>query len=206
MGDQPGTHTTEPEATLAGSKPATAILAAIIGACALSWVVLLLPGSGTSSVILAFGVGGVGGVVIGKSVAASGQRRRSARNRDLAATPGEFFVQALGREEGPFRLSHLAVMVNAGQVRGDTLVRAPDGNWFPTRELSALFSEKSWLAALLLSLLVGGLGVDRFYLGKVPTGILKLLTLGGLGLWALIDVILIATGRMTAADGRKLAR
>ena len=52
---------------------------------------------------------------------------------------------------------------------------------------------KSWMAALLLSVFVGSLGIDRFYLGKVGTGILKLLTFGGFGVWWLVDVILIAT-------------
>jgi TM2 domain-containing membrane protein YozV len=51
---------------------------------------------------------------------------------------------------------------------------------------------KKWIVALLLSILLGGLGVDRFYMGYIGTGILKLITLGGFGIWALIDIILIA--------------
>ncbi|HEX5858185.1 MAG TPA: TM2 domain-containing protein, partial [Microbacterium sp.] len=57
-------------------------------------------------------------------------------------------------------------------------------------------SPKSWLATLLLSIFLGELGIDRFYLGKVGTGILKLLTLGGFGVWWLIDVILVIAGAM----------
>ncbi len=53
--------------------------------------------------------------------------------------------------------------------------------------------KKKWLVALLLSIFVGSLGIDRFYMGYIGTGILKLITLGGFGLWWLIDLILIAT-------------
>lgn len=55
-------------------------------------------------------------------------------------------------------------------------------------------SQKSYTATWLLGLLLGSIGVDRFYLGKVGTGILKLLTLGGLGIWTLIDLIFSITG------------
>jgi len=51
----------------------------------------------------------------------------------------------------------------------------------------------NWVLVLVLSILLGSLGVDRFVMGKIGIGILKLITLGGLGIWWLIDVILIAT-------------
>jgi hypothetical protein len=62
----------------------------------------------------------------------------------------------------------------------------------------------SFVAAWLLSLLLGILGVDRFYLGKVGTGILKLLTAGGLGIWYVIDLVLLLAGLARDADGRAL--
>ena len=64
---------------------------------------------------------------------------------------------------------------------------------------------KSFLTAWLLSLLVGVFGVDRFYLGKVGTGILKLVTAGGAGIWVLVDLILILTNKQTDKRGYKLA-
>lgn len=67
-------------------------------------------------------------------------------------------------------------------------------------------SDKGFTAALLLSIFLGGLGIDRFYLGYIGLGILKLITGGGLGIWWLIDIILIATGKLGDKQGRPLAR
>lgn len=65
-------------------------------------------------------------------------------------------------------------------------------------------SDKNWLATLLLCLFLGGIGVHRFYVGKVGTGILQLITLGGCGIWTLIDLIIIITGSFTDKDGNKI--
>lgn len=60
---------------------------------------------------------------------------------------------------------------------------------------------KNKTTALILSVLVGGLGVDRFYLGYTGMGVLKLLTGGVFGILYIIDIINIATGKLGPADG-----
>ena len=66
--------------------------------------------------------------------------------------------------------------------------------------------QKSFVAALLLCFFLGAIGVHRFYVGKVGTGILQLITLGGLGIWVLIDLIMIIVGGFKDKQGRPLAR
>jgi len=63
-----------------------------------------------------------------------------------------------------------------------------------------------WLTLVLLSFFLGALGVDRFYTGYIGLGILKLITAGGCGVWALIDFILIVCGKYKDANGRLITR
>lgn len=67
-------------------------------------------------------------------------------------------------------------------------------------------SDKEWLVALLLAFFLGVFGVHRFYTGHIGIGIIQLLTLGGCGIWALIDFILIAVGSYTDNEGRQLKK
>jgi TM2 domain-containing membrane protein YozV len=67
-------------------------------------------------------------------------------------------------------------------------------------------SAKSRLVTLLFCILLGIFGVHRFYVGKIGTGILMLLTLGGLGIWNLIDLILVAVGSFRDKEGKRVFR
>lgn len=70
----------------------------------------------------------------------------------------------------------------------------------PMDVLAAENPNKSYLVALLLSYFLGIVGADRFYLGRTGSAIVKLLTLGGLGIWQIIDVLMVAFGKLTAKD------
>jgi len=66
-------------------------------------------------------------------------------------------------------------------------------------------SPRSRLVALLLCFFFGVFGIHRFYAGKIGTGVVQLLTLGGLGIWACVDFILIILGEFTDKEGRKIS-
>ena len=64
--------------------------------------------------------------------------------------------------------------------------------------------QKDFLVAWLLSLFLGVFGADRFYLGKIGTGVIKLVTFGGVGIWWLIDLIMILAGKVRDKNGNAL--
>jgi hypothetical protein len=101
------------------------------------------------------------------------------------------------------QLMQLAI---AGTLKADSLVRENStGAVFPARQIPGVFSDKQYMVALLLSIFLGFLGIDRFYTGQVGTGIAKLLTFGGCGIWALIDLILYAMNSVKDTSGRPLS-
>jgi hypothetical protein len=67
-------------------------------------------------------------------------------------------------------------------------------------------SEKLRLPALVLAALFGVFGAHRFYVGKTGSAVLQLITLGGLGIWAVVDCIIIASGGFTDGDGKRIIR
>lgn len=76
----------------------------------------------------------------------------------------------------------------------------------PNEPAQATPYRRNYFIALVLSIFVGEFGIDRFYLGKIGTGFLKLITLGGLGIWWIIDIVLIATGEMKDKHGQPVTR
>ena len=89
------------------------------------------------------------------------------------------------------------ILIGTGSMKdanGLTLQREPSiGN--PTRSQSTAF---------LLAYFAGNFGADRFYLGQTGLGIAKLLTCGGLGIWTMVDMILIGMGKMRDNEGNSL--
>ena len=122
--------------------------------------------------------------------------------------PSAFVVQRMGAEEGPYSLEDLATQARAGVLKSNTMVKRADGTgaWFLASELPGVFSDKDWLSTLLISFFVGWFGIDRFYLGYTGLGILKLITFGGCGIWYVVDLILIAMGKLDDSQGRPLRR
>ncbi len=70
--------------------------------------------------------------------------------------------------------------------------------------MDEIISDKSFVVTILLCFFLGVLGIHRFYVGKVGTGIIQLLTFGGFGIWALIDFIMIIFGAFRDKEGHRI--
>lgn len=80
----------------------------------------------------------------------------------------------------------------------------PPSTTYSPQPMATEKSDKSFIGTFLLSWLLGSFGADRFYTGKIGTAILKLITFGGFGIWATIDLILVCFGKFKDKQGRQL--
>lgn len=91
----------------------------------------------------------------------------------------------------------------AGRVDANAVV-CPTCGEVQSHALEPLTSEKRIVPTLLLCLIFGVFGAHRFYTGRIGTGVVQLLTLGGLGIWAMVDAVLIATGSFRDSEGDRI--
>ena len=124
----------------------------------------------------------------------------------IMANEVQWKVKLPGQPDQAVDTSTLQMWARSGVIRPDTLILDVNNNMtYAANQIPNVFSSKSYVTALLLSFFLGAIGVDRFYLGQSGLGIAKLLTLGGCGVWALIDFILIAMRKVADSDGNPLA-
>jgi TM2 domain-containing membrane protein YozV len=122
-----------------------------------------------------------------------------------ATMEDRYYLQYMGGETGPFTLFDLRQKALRQELSPLAPVRrADEENWRPARDVPDLYSNKEWLVAVLLAVFLGGLGVDRMYVGQIGIGVAKLITCGGLGIWAFVDLILFALNRIPDEQGRPL--
>lgn len=116
-----------------------------------------------------------------------------------------YYLGYLGQEYGPYDYTALQQMASATRIKPDTTLRLADTQQYVlARDVPGVFSDKEWVTTLILSWLIGSLGIDRFYLGYTGLGILKLLTCGGFGIWAIIDAVLVTMRKIPDSQGRAL--
>jgi hypothetical protein len=117
----------------------------------------------------------------------------------------QWLVQIPGQPDSPVDTFTLSAWAKTKVIQPNTQVTDVETNrTFAASQIPGVFSDKEYIIALLFSIFLGYLGIDRFYMGQVGMGIGKLLTGGGCGVWWLIDVILIATRSSNDSAGRPL--
>jgi hypothetical protein len=117
-----------------------------------------------------------------------------------------WIVRAPGLNEEATSIEALNRLAKSGSIKAKTIIiDARTNQPYPASQVPGIFSNKSYLVTCLLSWFLGVLGVDRFYLGYMGMGLGKLFTLGGLGIWGIIDFILIISKKVPDVNGDPLA-
>jgi hypothetical protein len=123
----------------------------------------------------------------------------------MSAGVSQWAIQIPGQPETQVSTEQLSYWAKTRAIRPETMVRDVQNNaTYPASQIPGVYSDKSYITAVLLSFFLGALGIDRFYTGQIGLGIGKLLTAGGCGIWALVDLILYATRKVSDANGRPL--
>ena len=114
-------------------------------------------------------------------------------------------VQIPGQPDTPVNTETLSAWAKTKRIKPDTqVIDIQNKRTYVASQIPGVFSDKEYMVALLFSIFLGFLGIDRFYMGQVGIGFGKLLTLGGCGIWYLIDIILIATRSSNDSSGLPL--
>jgi len=123
----------------------------------------------------------------------------------LSNSDEKWLVQIPGQPDTPVNTSTLNSWARMKMIKPDSQVLdIQNKRTYSASQIPGVFSDKEYIIALLFSIFLGYFGIDRFYMGQVGIGIGKLLTLGGCGIWYLIDIILIATRSSNDSTGLPL--
>lgn len=117
----------------------------------------------------------------------------------------KFLVQIPGYDDKKLSMLELRSLALQKMISPQTSVTiAGSGKTYPAASIPDLYSDKTMVSVLLINIFLGVFGIHRFYLGYTGIGVVQLLTLGGCGIWALIDLVLIVTRKLNDAKGRPL--
>lgn len=123
------------------------------------------------------------------------------------AMQGRMYYLALtDKVIGPFGKMQLRRMAADRQITPSTLVSTEGQPWIPISHIPGVYSTRSRRTAIALAFFGGILGMDRFYLGRFGTGLAKMITMGGLGVWWLFDIIGLGARLTTDVDGLPLRK